>query len=320
MSVGARSGSCPACHGRYGVAFVARDLNRRVSDEAFTYARCDGCGLIAQIDRPADLSRFYPPGYVSVPPSLARLEQIARRTRYQIEMVRRFVSSGRLLEIGPGFGSFVWLAKTAGFEVDAIESDRAACDYLATQIGVRVTHSDSPESVLAASKTAYDAIVLWHALEHLPNPWATLQAAARVLNPGGLILVATPNPAAWQFGVLGPRWPHVDAPRHLWLIPLGALRRHLESLGLALVAATSDDPGGRSWNRFGWSQTVLNLAPRTVKATLVARAASRVAGAAVALAVSSWERAPLRGSAYTAVFSARPPAGSPPNSGTLVGF
>jgi SAM-dependent methyltransferase len=220
-------------------------------------------------------------------------------------MVRRFVTRGRLLEIGPGYGSFSWLAKSAGFDVEAIESDVAACEYLAHQIGVKVTKSAAPEQLLASRTTAYDAVVMWHVIEHLPDPWATLQQAARLLNAGGIILVATPNPSAWQFRVLGRQWPHIDAPRHLWLIPLDVLRRYLEPLGFELTFVTTNDPGAENWNRFGWSQTIVNLQPAVLRNSLLVKVASRVLGHAAAFAVKPWERADLQGSAYSAVFRKR---------------
>jgi hypothetical protein len=58
----------------------------------------------------------------------------------------------------PGFGSFAFLAKRAGFEVEAIEQDRSA-DYLATRVGVRVVKSASPAEVLAHTDRRCDAIV-----------------------------------------------------------------------------------------------------------------------------------------------------------------
>ena len=305
MNAGRETARCTLCDLDCQVGFVARDLNRRTSPQDFRYHRCGRCGLIFLGDPPADLARYYPTGYVAFPKSKDHLERIARRTKYQLEMVQRFVPSGRLIEIGPGYGNFAWLAKTAGFEVEAIESDAAACEYLTHQVGVAVTRSDVPEVVLSDRVATYDAVVLWHSIEHLPHPWATLRQAAQLLNPGGVILVATPNPAAWQFGVLGHLWPHIDAPRHLWLIPLEVLRGYLEPLGLELISVTSRDPGARRWNRFGWSQAILNVQPAPLRSTFVGRVASRILGSATAFLVRRWERPALKGSAYTAVFIKR---------------
>ena len=251
---------------------------------------------------PGDLSAHYPAGYVTPPRSMAVLQRIANDTRYQMDLVLRYVAGGTLLEIGPGYGSFLWLAKSAGFQVKAIESDASACEYLRHTVGADVVMSAAPQEVLAGLHEQYDAVVLWHSLEHLPAPWETLRRASQLLNPRGILVIATPNPAAWQFRRLGGSWPHVDAPRHLWLIPYGTLRDYLRPLGLVAAFATTGDRGGRRWDRFGWSQTLLNVHPRALRHSLLARAMTRMLGWLVATAVSPWERANMRGSAYTAVF------------------
>lgn len=67
-------------------------------------------------------------------------------------------------------------------------------------------------------------------------------------------MIAKPNPDSLQFRLLGARWAHVDAPRHLSLIPPHALRSQAQRLGLRLAHVTTSDPAGNEWNRFGWEQ------------------------------------------------------------------
>ena len=54
----------------------------------------------------------------------------------------------------------------------------------------------------------------------MPRPWIVLEEAARRLNPGGVLLVAAPNPDAWQARLLKSYWPHHDMPRHLFALPI----------------------------------------------------------------------------------------------------
>jgi SAM-dependent methyltransferase len=93
------------------------------------------------------------------------------------------------------------------------------------------------------------AIVLWHSLEHLPVPGAALEAAARLLAPGGLLVVAVPNAASLQAQAFGARWFALDLPRHLTHIPAGALHQRIEELGLR-VRRISYWRGGQVL--FGW--------------------------------------------------------------------
>jgi SAM-dependent methyltransferase len=121
-----------------------------------------------------------------------------------------------------------------------------------------------------------NAIALWHVLEHVDRPAELLAAAAAALVPGGVLVVATPNLGSLQFRLLGARWPHVDAPRHLALVPLATLEQRMTELGLEREAVTTADPAGE-YDAFGWQG-------------LIARPV---------------ERRNFNGSAYTAVFRKR---------------
>ncbi|HZN86676.1 MAG TPA: class I SAM-dependent methyltransferase [Burkholderiales bacterium] len=276
-----------------------RDLNRDASDEEFRYERCPDCGLASLANAPADLGRYYAAGYHEIPASAEGLERGAAHDSYKIDLVRQFATRGRLVEIGPGWGAFCLLARRAGFEVEAIERDPRCCEFLQKELGVRAIRSDDPATALAQAATA-DAIVLWHVVEHLADPWAVLEAAARKLAPGGVLLIATPNPESFQLGLFGRFWTHVDAPRHLHLIPVRLLRSRMARLGLDAELATTTDPGSIGWNDFGWRFSLANLAPhRALKRPL--RLAGRVLGKLAAL-IDNREG---RGSAYTAVFRKR---------------
>ena len=68
---------------------------------------------------------------------------------------------------------------------------------------------------------------MWHVIEHLRRPWEVIERAAANLQDGGVLAIATPNPRALQFKLLRRRWAHLDAPRHLFLIPSRRARASL---------------------------------------------------------------------------------------------
>ena len=144
------------------------------------------------------------------------------------------------------------------------------------------------------------AIVLWHVLEHLPRPWEVVERAAWCLKPGGVLALAMPNPDSMQFRLLGARWAHVDAPRHLFLIPLSTLEARANEVGLDLVRLTTSDPAGKHWNWFGW-EYALRRHPARHPSTLMSRICARL----LTLGLSPFERRGLNGAAYTAVFVKR---------------
>src|SRR5450759_1861152 len=103
-------GECPICHSLAHLRFVARDHNRRTTDEVFHYFRCQECQLIFLSPIPSPLDKYYPSEYYPIPQSLEQLNVEAALECYKIEFVRRFAKSGRVLDIGAGYGRFVHLA------------------------------------------------------------------------------------------------------------------------------------------------------------------------------------------------------------------
>jgi len=289
-----RKSQCPICSVQ-GLPFLqTKDYNRRISEEVFSYHKCPSCGLIYLVNVPGDLGKYYPANYYAIP-TLAKLKRIARAERFKIEMIKKYVKTGTLLEVGSAFGVFVYQAKESGYEVDAIEMDERCCDYLKNVIGVNAVQSDMPHKTVESMKK-HDVIAMWHVLEHLENPYECLGAMAKNLTTGGIFVIATPNPEAFQFKVLGSFWPHVDAPRHLNFIPEKVLAEYLKRFGLELVMLTTNDKGGRGWNRFGWQRYLMNRFSNKL-----AQKAAFILGYIVSLPMGLWERRDFSGSAYTII-------------------
>lgn len=288
--------TCPLCGKDASFLFRTKDYNRRVTREDFHYYLCGSCNLIFLWPVPNDLNLYYADQYHVIPSSLAQLSSGAGSERYKIDMVKQLVPSGRLLEIGPGCGGFANIAKQEGFEVEAIEMDAACCRFLEEVVGIPVIHSaDVPRALASASPC--DAIALWHVIEHLPDPWSTLSVAAEKLLPGGILIVAAPNPDSWQFHVTGRYWPHIDAPRHLVLIPLTLLAERAHSAGLETILTTTTDEGSLFWNRFGWQTVLSNRVSNRYAKTVM-----HFAGGALGWMLRPIEGVDGRGSAYTAIF------------------
>ena len=296
----APSSVCRLCGGALRPAFTTTDRNRALSDVPFDYLRCARCGTYSLASVPEDLGLYYPPEYYG-PADRAALEQVAASPAEQakLDLIRPHVAGGRLVEIGPGGGQFSLAASHAGFAVSAIEMDAASCERLERVVGVSAICSDHPETVLD-ELGASDVIALWHVLEHLRDPAIVLERIAANLRTGGVLALAVPNPQSLQFRLLRGRWAHVDAPRHLFLVPLRALVGFMASHGLALAAATTCDPAGRHWNRFGW-EYALRRPPANRQAGLP----RRVGAGVVTRLLWPLEGHGMVGSTYTAVFVKR---------------
>ena len=288
-------GRCEHCAGGMHRLFVARDTNQRVDDRTYVYGRCARCGLIRLTAPPADISRYYPPHYYRGP-SRRRLRWAAWRERYQLRLVLAHAVTGRLVEIGAAWGTFAIQARRA-FEVTAVEADADCCDYLRSVVGVPAICSSDPGTALTTLPSS-NVVAMWQVIEHLPDPWAALDRVAANLTEGGVLKLSTPNPESLSFRLLGVRWPHVDAPRHHWLIPAPVLTQFLEARGLTRTLLTTSDAGGRRWNSFTWRRAFGNHGSQGAH-----RLAAELAGRMTALILHPWERRAGMGSCYTAVFT-----------------
>lgn len=286
---------CSYCGNESSLHFKSKDYNRKVSDVIFEHYKCCECQLIFIDPIPKDLGMYYPQTYYSIPDSTDGLKAGFSHEQYKIEIVQRFVKSGRLLEIGPSLGCFTYLAKYNGFEAEAIEMDQRCSQFLNEIAGIPTINSaDTCEALKSLPR--YDVIALWHVIEHLPNPWPVLEAIVESLNPQGIVVIAAPNPDAFQFGILRRFWPHVDAPRHVMLIPSELIIKKLEALGLRLELNTTNDKGGLGWNVFGWEFFFSNLSSRP----RINRYLHRF-GIKVAKLFSRFDMVEGKGAAYTLV-------------------
>ena len=239
---------------------------------------------------PTDLEERYPEEYYTLPDP-AHFETGMNAEGYKVDLLRPYRPTGTLLEIGPACGYFAGAAKRAGYDVSVIEMNAACCTYMREQVGLRVHQSADIVGTLR-SISKFDVIALWHVIEHLPNPWEVLRAAADRLNAGGVLAFATPNPDAIQFRILRSRWTHLDAPRHVFLLPMPQMVSFLRGLGLHLEEATCLDEGSLYWNGFGWEQSLRHLS------TKGQRTLSRL-GRLVATVAAPLDRSNGAGSAYT---------------------
>jgi len=211
--------------------------------------RCRQCGLVYVGERREDFtfSRFDPERSRRLAERVRALELVdeeveAReapvRERVMAERLRwvqRFIASGRLLEIGCADGAFLKLAARAGFHAHGIEPDpvtSAAAQQCPDIVVFPGTLADAPYP--AAS---FDVVVLFHVLEHLDSPRRALHEIHRLLRPGGVLVIETPNIASLWFHLLGRRWRQF-IPDHYYFFSPATLTRLLEESRFRLLALT----------------------------------------------------------------------------------
>lgn len=283
--------TCSCCGGTAAPAFSISDVNLRVDDRLFHYFQCASCGSYELANVPSDLGRYYPASYYAgIDEHMER--QAAGLAQGQLDIFASRVPGPRLIEIGPGAGGLLRQAARAGFtDRTAIERDAGCCARL-TADGVRAVQTDDAVEALARVDAA-DGVLMFHVIEHVDNPMELFDAAAAKVKSGGVLVVATPNPASLSFRVTKEYWLHVDAPRHLFLLPLELLTARALRNGLALEQVVTRDRMGLACDAAAWGTWAhKTVGPRWAPALI--SAARRL--------IRRAERRGLRGSTYTAIF------------------
>ncbi len=210
----------------------------------FTLVRCRRCGLIYQNPQPdlTELAAHYPDEYprfitAGQESGLNRLSADHALARQRQRLERHWEGNGRLLDVGCATGQFLAHMRTAGWQVAGVEFSPQAAAFAREQYGLDVQTGTLEEAAFPAA--SFDVVTLWDVLEHVQDPKDTLTEIARILRPGGLLVVSTPNPTCVEARLFGPHWIGWERPRHLHIFPPRLLRRYVEDAGFVVESLES---------------------------------------------------------------------------------
>jgi SAM-dependent methyltransferase len=82
---------------------------------------------------------------------------------------------------------------------------------------------------------SFDVVTLSHVIEHLHDPRPALREIHRLLAPGGLVMITTPNLDAYGLEVFGRCWRGLEPPRHLVLYTSRSLGGLLSDAGFCTI-------------------------------------------------------------------------------------
>lgn len=122
------------------------------------------------------------------------LQSNPERLANQVAALKRHmpVAGKRVLDIGCGGGLFLSQLKTEGAEVTGIELSDTRAYYAKTKHGFEVVKRTIEDDHWKQFYGTFDIVTLWDVIEHVNYPMATLKSAAKLLKPGGILLIDTP--------------------------------------------------------------------------------------------------------------------------------
>lgn len=187
---------------------------------------------------PEKLDKYYESaGYIShsdnEETAMERIYQRAKRINlnHKLSLVKRFCKhEGVLMDIGAGTGDFVKHAQDKGWEAYGVEPNDAARER-AHNKGVSVY-----SRITVQQEAIYDAITLWHVLEHLPDLDQEIKSISNTLKPGGWLILAVPNYKSLDAKYYKSNWAAYDVPRHLWHFSRSSIKRLFGEKGYELRA------------------------------------------------------------------------------------
>ena len=176
---------------------------------------------------PGKLEKYYESAdYISHSDSaetvMERIYQRAKRINlnHKLGLVKRFCGrEGVLMDIGAGTGDFVKHAQDRGWEAYGVEPNETARER-AHNKGVPVY-----SRITVQQEAIYDAITLWHVLEHLPDLDKEIRTISNTLKPGGWLILAVPNYKSLDAKYYKSNWAAYDVPRHLWHFSRSSIKR-----------------------------------------------------------------------------------------------
>jgi 2-polyprenyl-3-methyl-5-hydroxy-6-metoxy-1,4-benzoquinol methylase len=202
---------CPVC-GHLYVGARAQDFTFSGSDPARTEALAAQVQNLAIVDRAVEHDES------------ARLRRGVQTER--LDRLCRHVAAGRLLDVGSALGTFLEVA-SATFDAEGIEPDPATAAQARAR-GLAVTNGTLDE--VQRPPGGYEALTMYHLIEHLDSPRAGLLKARELISQQGVLMIETPTVDSAFFRLAPARWRQL-IPDHYHFFSRATLSRLLAETG-----------------------------------------------------------------------------------------
>ncbi len=213
--------ACPICHHTAFTHFLTCS-DYTVSQAEFHLQKCKSCGFVLTSPRPTadEIGSYYQSeAYIShsdtqkglINQIYHRVRKIALKNKLAL-LEKYFPQKGKLLDNGCGTGAFVKFALGKGWQAEGIEPDEKTRIFATqqTQTNIWANLDQLP------AENKYQAITMWHVLEHIADLHTAIEKMKSLLADEGLFFVALPNRESKDALYFKKHWAAYDVPRHLW--------------------------------------------------------------------------------------------------------
>lgn len=242
MSIQINYTLCPVC-GSAGISEVFKVKDNTVSQQYFYIYHCSNCQVRFTQNAPSEASMgdyYKSEDYISHTDTAKGLVNRLYRTvrNYSINQKKKLISKatglkkGTLLDVGSGTGYFAAAMSGNGWTVTALEPDDGARRVAMEQHSL----SELPVTELFnLLEKKFDAITLWHVLEHVHDLKRYISTFKNLLSENGKLFIAVPNYLSHDAQKYGEYWAAYDVPRHLYHFTPHTMKTLMKEHGLKIV-------------------------------------------------------------------------------------
>lgn len=234
---------CPVC-GSTSIKDVLVVKDHSVSQELFPVGECSSCTLrfTQDVPGPDSISGYYKSeDYISHTNTSRGLinslyQAVRKRTmegKSKLVQNATGMQRGNLLDIGSGTGTFVSHMKSRGWNVTGLEPEPGARSVASQTYQVEL---EGMERFFSLEAGSFDAITLWHVLEHVHDLHGYVRQLKTLLKEKGKLIIAVPNYTSKDASIYEDHWAAYDVPRHLFHFSPKAMEILMARNGLKIEA------------------------------------------------------------------------------------
>lgn len=233
--------ACPCCNG-VDISKVLSAADHTVSNETFEIWQCNVCTarFTQNVPDKNEIEKYYKSeNYISHSDTkqgfINSLYHFVRKRTLngKRKLVEKYtkLSIGKILDIGAGTGAFLQVMQKSEWEVTGLEPDETARENAKKLYGLSLQPS---EELFNLKAETFDAITLWHVLEHVHELHEYMDQLKKLLKPTGCLFIAIPNYACYDEKIYKEFWAGYDVPRHLYHFSPTSITQLLLQHGLQL--------------------------------------------------------------------------------------